>query len=98
MSKHLHTCDCCGDKFECEEPRVKSCSVAQAAKANHAGPYCMTCYHGIMFARHAGKRADYFAAIVEAYEMGRKRPATADAVITGSQVPQNEHKTKSGRP
>jgi hypothetical protein len=90
MASHTHTCDCCGDIFACAELNAKTCVVALAAKVNKAGPYCMACYHGIMFARHAGKRALYLGKIIDAYERGKKRPATVDSVITGSQKPKNQ--------
>lgn len=52
---HAHRCQCCHHVWPCAEP-LPTCKVETAAKANHSGPFCTMCRHGIMFLRHAQMR------------------------------------------
>lgn len=67
---HAHRCQCCGHVWPCAEP-LPTCKVETAAKANHSGPFCTMCRHGIMFLRYAnlrGKVAEHYLKTLCSYE------------------------------
>lgn len=56
---HEHECTVCGVTWPCNDEEWKDltdaakCGIEQAAKVNHQGPFCHSCFHGILFIRHA---------------------------------------------
>lgn len=51
--KAQHTCQECGHRWDCLEPRHPRCGIETAARANKTGPFCGLCRHLEMARRFA---------------------------------------------